>query len=189
MRTSYRATRDAREAAFAAALAAKPDYPPALLGEARIKAGARDLAGALALVDKALAKAPNSPRRGSSRGAPECAGQLDDGAWPPTARRSRSTPDYVPAHVALVTHAARATASSTKPRKALDAMKKVAPEHPQTLLPARPGSAYAQKNYPAAREAIQQQLRSVPDNLPGLLLAGAIDLQLQVLRPGRDEAR
>ncbi len=62
--------------------------------------------------------------------------------------------------------------------KQLDAMKLAAPGHPQTLfLQAR--IAYAQKNFTAANEAIQQQLKAFPDNLPGLLLGGAIDLKLK----------
>ena len=59
----------------------------------------------------------------------------------------------------------------------VDAMKKIAPKHPQTstwqaLL------AFREKNYVAAREAIQLQLRAMPDNLPGLVLNGNIEYHL-----------
>ena len=61
-----RQCRGRRAADFAAALAAQPGYPPALLGEARLKAAAGDLPGALALVEAALAKdRRRSPRAGS----------------------------------------------------------------------------------------------------------------------------
>jgi uncharacterized protein HemY len=40
------------------ALAAQPGYAPALLGEARLKAGRGDLPGAVALLDSALEKQP-----------------------------------------------------------------------------------------------------------------------------------
>ena len=49
---------DAGKAAFEAALAAQPDYAPAILGIAELKAADGDLPGALALIDAALAKTP-----------------------------------------------------------------------------------------------------------------------------------
>ena len=83
-----RRRRGARAAAFAAALAAQPGYPPALLGEARLKAAAGDLPGALALVETALAKSPTltegwqlkgdiAGRAGAGR---RCARRLSQGA-------------------------------------------------------------------------------------------------------------
>jgi tetratricopeptide (TPR) repeat protein len=60
----------------------------------------------------------------------------------------------------------------------LDAMKKALPRHSQTLY-LQASLAYAQKNYAAANEAIQLQLKAAPDNTPGLLLASAIDVQLK----------
>ena len=53
----------AGKAAFEAALAAQPDYPPAILGVARLKAAAGDLPGALASIEAALAKSPHVRRR------------------------------------------------------------------------------------------------------------------------------
>ena len=62
--------------------------------------------------------------------------------------------------------------------KQMVALRQAAPNHPRThylqaLL------AYRQKNFVAARQASQQQLRAVPDNIPGLLLAGAIAFELK----------
>ena len=38
--------------------------------------------------------------------------------------------------------------------------------------------AYRQKDFAAARDALQQQLRAAPGNLQGLLLSGAVDYEL-----------
>ena len=56
-------------------------------------------------------------------------------------------------------------------------MKKIAPKHPQTLY-LQALLAFREKNYVAAREAIQLQLRAAPDNLPGLVLDGSIEYHL-----------
>ncbi len=66
-------------------------------------------------------------------------------------------------------------------------MKKVAPRHPQTLY-LQAVLAYDRKDFAAARDAIQQQLRAAPDNLQGLLLAGAVDYELEVVRHRRIES-
>src|SRR6185369_9451568 len=49
---------DAAKAAFEDALVAFPDYGPALIGQARMKAGNRDFPGALALLASVLEKSP-----------------------------------------------------------------------------------------------------------------------------------
>ena len=46
------------QTAFDAAIGAVPGYGPAVIGQARIKAGKRDLPGALALLDSAVEKTP-----------------------------------------------------------------------------------------------------------------------------------
>ena len=75
---------------FAAALAARPDYPPALIGEARLKAAAGDLPGALALVEAALAKTPELTEGWQLKGDLANAQQAASARrLPPIARRSR----------------------------------------------------------------------------------------------------
>ncbi len=59
----------------------------------------------------------------------------------------------------------------------IDAMKKVAPKHPQTLY-LQALIALREKNYVAAREAIQLHLRAAPDSLAGLVLEGSIAYHL-----------
>jgi tetratricopeptide (TPR) repeat protein len=54
----YQNKLDMAQTAFAAALAADPDFTTALLGEARIKANVRDFAAALELAERAVGKAP-----------------------------------------------------------------------------------------------------------------------------------
>ncbi len=60
----------AAQAAFAAALAAQPDYPRAVLGEAGIKASAGELKAGLELVEKVLARAPDLSEGWKLKGMP-----------------------------------------------------------------------------------------------------------------------
>jgi putative PEP-CTERM system TPR-repeat lipoprotein len=167
---------DAARAGFSAARDAVPDYPPALLGEARLKALAGDLQGSMALVDSVLAKSPGLFQAWMVKG--DLAGsrlQLDD-AIAAYGKALELRADLLPAHLKIATM----QIEQGKIKEAtvhVEAMKKAAPKHPDTLY-VQALLAAREQNYGAAREAIQMQLKTAPDNLPGLMLDGFIEYQL-----------
>jgi cellulose synthase operon protein C len=168
---------DAAQAAFEAALAAFPDYGPAVIGLARIKAGNRDLTGALAMLASVLEKTPKLYEAWQLKGDILYA-QGNAKEWSEADRKALEIkPDYLPAHSSLI-FGLIAEGKLDEAGKQLEAMKKVAPNHPQTsYLDAQ--LSYRQKNFKAAQEAIQRHLTIVPDSAMGLQLAGAIEYALK----------
>jgi cellulose synthase operon protein C len=165
------------KAAFAAALAAQPDYAPAILGTAELKAAGGDLPGALASIDAALAKTPTFAEGWLFKGRLLMARSQRDEALHAFRKAVEAEPDFVPAHEALVTllmTEGKADEASTR----LDAMKNVAPRHPRTLF-LQALLAYHKKDFAAARDAVQLQLRAAPDDLQGRLLSGAVSYELK----------
>jgi len=168
---------EAANAAFAAALAAKPDYGRAMLGQAYAKAGARDLQGALALAEGAAAKDPKLVEARQLKGDLLLAQGEPDKAIAAYREAIGVKADYLPAHAAIVGQLA-AQGKLDDAAKELEAMQKVAPKHPQTLY-LKATLAYRKKDFTTAKEAIQGVLQVAPDYLPGLLLSGAIDYDLK----------
>jgi putative PEP-CTERM system TPR-repeat lipoprotein len=165
------------KAAFAAALAAQPDYAPAILGTAEMKAADGDLPGALASIDAALVKTPTFAEGWLFKGRLLMARSQRDEALDAFRKAVVAKPDFVPAHEALVTllmTEGKTDEASTQ----LDAMKKVAPRHPRTLF-LQAVLAYHKKDFAAARDAVQLQLRVAPDDLQGRLLSGAVSYELK----------
>ena len=118
--------------AFAAALAAQPDYSPALVGEARLKAAGGDLPGALALVETTLAKSPTLTEGWQIKGDLLVAqGQLD-AALAAYRKAVETKPDQLLAHYMIVTLLMQ-HGKTEEAGKDFAAMQKVAPKHPQTL--------------------------------------------------------
>ncbi len=167
---------DAALAAFAAAKAAVPGYPPALLGEARLKVGHGDVPGATALVEAAIARSPNFVDAWQLKGDLLAAQGRTDDALAAYRKALQIRPTYLAAHgqiVYLLIHKRR----NAEAAKQLEAMTKIAPKHPYTYY-FTALVALADKRYRDAREAIQLQLRAWPDNVPGLVLEARIDSQL-----------
>lgn len=161
--------------AYNAALAAYPDHGPALIGQARLKAANNDLPGALSLIDSALAKSPKLHE------AMQLKGQLlafsGDAAGSMASYRQalEVKPDYLPAHEAIILRLL-ADNKTDEAAKQLDALKKIAPNHPRTAY-LRAGVAYQQKNIQAAKDAILQHLKTMPNSPLGLQLAGLIEYE------------
>lgn len=170
--------RDAASTAFAAALAEKSGYPPALLGQARLKARTREqLPEALAIVETALASAPKLTEAWQFKGDILAAQGQSDPALAAYRSAVEVKPDFLPAHSQIVVQYSQ-QGKVDEAAKQLETMKKVAPKHPNTLY-LQALLAYQKKDFAAAREAIQQELRLTPDYLPGLLLAGVIEIELK----------
>ena len=62
--------------------------------------------------------------------------------------------------------------------KQVEVMKRIAPKHADTLY-LEALLAYQAGNFSGARERIEQHLRTAPDSLLGLMLAGAIEMELK----------
>ena len=166
----------AREA-FAAALAADPKYVPALRGEARLAASSRDLKQAAEKVDAALAIAPSDWQSLELKADLLTATNQREQALAAYRKTTEARPDAVRAHAAIVSLLV-GQKKIDEAAKQVAEMKRVAPAHPETQY-LQAWLAYIQKDYAAARTAIQQHLSKGPENPRGLLLAGAIEYELQ----------
>ena len=164
------------KAAIEAALAAQPDYAPAILGEARLKAASGDLDGAIASIDAALARNPKFVDGWLFKAELENARKAPDAAVAAYRKALEAEPKSLAAHSGIVRTLfgqGKADEAATQ----LATMKQLAPRHQETLfLDAM--LAYNRKDFTAAAAALQQQLSIVPDNLPGLTLSGAVNYQL-----------
>jgi putative PEP-CTERM system TPR-repeat lipoprotein len=176
---AYLAERKPEQAgvSLSAALTAKPEYVPAHLGQARISASAGNLPEASTAVDRALAIAPNNPDALQFKGDILLAQRQPEPALAVYRKAVGAKPGFLAGHTAIVSLLVQQRKVEDA-AKQLEAMKQAAPQHPQTLY-LQALIAYLQKDMPTAREAILQQLRAVPDDLRGLLLAGAIELELK----------
>lgn len=168
---------DQAEAAYAASLAAEPGNPPALIGEARMKAGRGDLPGAVALLDRALEKSPGLHDAWQIKGDLLSAQGDAAGAMLAYRKALEIKPDYLAAHAAIIRQLL-AEGKIDDAGAQLASMKQIAANHPQTHYLAAM-LAYQKKEYAAARDAILLMLRAVPDNPLGLQLAGLIEYELK----------
>ena len=161
---------------FAYALAQKPDYPPALVGLARVTAIEGNLPNALAMVETALEKAPALPDAWQLKGDVLSAQGQTEFANVSYRKVLQIKPDYLPAHSALVLlfmQQGKFAAAASE----LEGLQKIAPKHPQTLY-LQALLAFQQKDLVAARDAIQKELARVPDDVAGSILAARINNQL-----------
>ncbi len=168
---------DKAEAAYAASLAAEPGNAPALIGEARLKAGRGDLPGAVALLDSALEKSPRLNDAWQIKGDLLSAQGDAGGAMLAYRKALEIKPDYLAAHAAIIRQLL-AEGKIDEAGAQLASMKQVAANHPQTHYLAAM-LAYQKKEYAAARDSILLMLRAVPDNPLGLQLAGLIEYELK----------
>ena len=78
-----------------------------------------------------------------------------------------SKPDYLPAHASLISRWIEA-GKLEEASKQFEAMKKIAPSHPQTTY-VQAELLFREKKFKEAREAIQQHLKAMPDSISGLV--------------------
>jgi putative PEP-CTERM system TPR-repeat lipoprotein len=172
---------------YSAALSAKPGYAPAQLGLARLSASSGDIAGAMALVDSALHTDPKLTEGWQFKG--EIAGSQGraDDALAAFRKALESNDRFLPAHVAITTILLQQDKIEDA-KKQVEALKKVAPQHPQTYY-LTAAIALHEMQYPQARDAIQEYLKFFPDNVPGRLLSARINYQLGNLTQAEAELR
>ncbi len=167
---------EASKAALAAALAARPDHAPALIVVARGKAADRDISGSLATVDRVLEKASANYEALVLKGSLLALTGDHDGAIQLYRKALQARPNFIPAHSAIISTLMQKGAVEEAAQQ-LDALKKVAPNHPQTIY-LQGQLAYQRKEYRTVRDLAQQLLKSAPNNPAALQLAGAAEYQL-----------
>lgn len=169
--------REEAKALLADALSAQPDYVPALLADARVSAATQDFVAARSKIDALLAKHPANAEALFLKGNLLSIDGDTTGALAQYSKAIEAKPNFLPAYSASIASLLK----SNKPEEAtkqLDALKKIAPKHPQTFfLDAQ--LSYQRKDYKAARESAQQLLRATPNNPNALQIAGATEYQLR----------
>ena len=172
--------REKTVAAVAAALQAKPDFPPALVLQARIQAGQRQFDEAIALVDRALQLDPRLYGAWHLKGEILASFKRDEKGAAEAFRKALSIePAYIAPHLALIN--ARVIARDMPGAEAQAAeLRKLLPKHPQTIY-VDAQLAFAARNFQKARDLTQILLRANPENAPVQQLAGAVEAQLGAL--------
>ncbi len=168
---------DAAQAAFSEALSAVPNFGPAVFGQARIKAANRDFDAARTLLDSVLEKNPAFIEALQFKGDILAVQGKSDESGEAYRKILETKPDYLPAHASLIARHLE-SGKLDEAGKQFEAMKKIAPSHPQTTY-VQAELLFREKKFKEAREAIQQHLKSLPESLQGLQLAGAIEYEFQ----------
>ncbi len=177
---------DASKAALSAALAAKPDYIPALLVSARVKATTdKDVPGALAIVDGILARDANAYEAWKLRGDIMVGERSPDEAVAAYRKAIAQKPRFLSAHVSLINTLLRANRLDDA-KAALGELRKIAGGAPQTqFLGAQ--LAYQSKDFKGARDALQQYHKGIRPTPISLQLSGATEYQLGAYSQAQDD--
>lgn len=164
--------------ALTRALQANAQHAPALLLQARMKAGENDVDGAIKVLDDVLAREPGSDRAATLKGELLWRAKRDEaGALAALRAAVAAAPAAVGAHVALISiHSELGRLPDAKAQ--FQALKKAAPHHPDTLF-LEGQFALQEDNAQAARDVASRLLRAMPDNPRVLMLAGAADFRLR----------
>ncbi|MBL8344520.1 MAG: PEP-CTERM system TPR-repeat protein PrsT [Rubrivivax sp.] len=169
---------DKAKESLARALRANPQFAPALILQARLKAGESDLEGALKILDDVLAREAGNERAGTLKGDLLWRGKRDEvGALAALRKVIAAAPAAVGAHVALIgIHAELGRTAEAKTQ--FQALKKAAPNHPDTLY-IEGQIALQEGNAQAARDIATRMLKAMPDHPRVQMLAGAADFRLR----------
>jgi len=174
---SIKGDKDGAFAANAKSLAAKADYVPALITQARLLAGTGDLPKALTIVEFVLQKLPNSGEAWKLKGdilAEQGAHGLDVEAY---RKALLLQPKPIATHSSLIGALMR-DGKLAEAEKALGDLRAIAPKNPQTNYRAAQ-LAMLKGDFLKARDLSQQLLSVVPDNPAVLFQAGYIAFELQ----------
>jgi putative PEP-CTERM system TPR-repeat lipoprotein len=167
-------TRDADGArkAVSQALGFQPGFAPALLLQARLHAAAGEFDPALALLADVLAKDPGNERAGVFEGDILWHGKRDPDAAMQSFRKVLAAhADSQAAHSSVI-ELLFEQKKLDEARQQFALLKKVAPNHPETLF-IEAQIAFADKNYKSARELLDRVFKVAPENVRALELAGA----------------
>lgn len=168
------------DAAVSAALAAVPNFGPALLVQARGKAAQREFDASMALVDKILASTPRDHEALSLQGDIYLYGKGNATEAIASYRKAlEAKPDFADGHVRVITTLLR-DGKNADAEKQLEVLKKLYPNAFQTRY-FDAVAAFQRKDFKRARELAQQLVKLAPDNTMSLQLAGAVELQFNSL--------
>ena len=164
-------------AALDTALAAEPANVNALIAQARRKVEAKDMAGATVAIDELVAKFPQNPEAWKLKGDFVVFAKADLDAGLAAYRKALEVkPDFLQGHVGVLNILLQ-QGKMDESKAQIEALKKVAPNHPQTKY-FEAQYAYQNKDFKGARDLIQQLLKIAPENTKTLQLAGAVEFQL-----------
>lgn len=161
----------------ARALQLQPMFTPALLLQAQLKVVDKDTGSALLLLDEVLKREPGNARAGVMKG--EILALRGDSAGALAAFRQvlQAEPNAVQAHLGVI-QLLTAQNQPDAARLQLAELKKVAPNHPDTLyLDAI--ELFRSGKLTEARDITARMLKGLPDNVRVLALAGAIEYRLR----------
>lgn len=162
-------------AALDDALKLAPDNIDARILQTRMLAARRDIDGAMQAAAKLVQDAPGRPDVWQLMGDLRWSAKSDaDGAIEAYRKALAIRPDLLPSRVGVM-NILLAKQDLAAFQTELDALKKLAPEHPQTkYYEAR--LAYLQRDYDTAGSLAQQLLGKAPNDVQVLQLAGAVNL-------------
>ena len=164
------------EASIVAALAAVPEYGPAMLLRARLLAGKGQHAEAAKVVDGILARNASDHEAWQLRGELYRFGGQSGPAEEAFRKALTLEKGFIPAHQSLV---AIQLLKSDIPgaRLQADKLRAIAPLHPSTAY-VDANVAFAAGDMPRARTLVQRLLLVAPDQVGVLMLAGAVESRM-----------
>ncbi len=174
--TAHMLSNDAAKAddRLRAALQAQPGYAPAVTLQARIKAADGDIPGALAQADSVLGAEPGNVGAGLLKAEILRSAKGDlPGALQVYRQVLAAHPESVAAHSGVLGVLLRQNLKD-EAKTQLSALQQVAPQHPETLFYAA-HLAFADGDYKQSRDITDRLLKGLPDNVPVLELAGAVE--------------
>lgn len=168
------------EAAIKSALAAQPDYAPALVHRARLLAAAGEVHLAEKIVDDLLARDSKNQEGWQFKGELLAAAQKDSQAAENAFQHALALDKkFLPALAGLIS--LRLQAQDLKGAKAkADELRALLPGHPQSVF-IDAYIAAQENNLALAREKVQAVLKLMPDDLRVLQFAGAVEGELGAL--------
>ena len=178
--TAYAVQNDTEKArtAIQEALRAKPGYAPALIVSARLTAVSGDVDGAVALLNQVLTAEPTHERAGVLKGELLLVGKRDADAAMAAYRQVLSAHPKSVAARAAVMNILLGQQKLAEGKAEFELLKAAAPNHPETMY-FEAQFAFNDKDYKKTREISEQVLKSFPNNVRVLELAGAAEFRMK----------
>ena len=167
-------------AALNAALASNPEYSPALLASARLKASARDFNGAIAVTEGVLSREPGNAQAWKLKGDLLLATKSEPNDALAAYRRALQADAKFAAAYGAILSVLMQNGKLEEASEQLQELKKFAAKQPQTMF-FEAQLAFQKKDFKRARELAQQLVQMIPNNPRTLQLAGAVEFQLGAL--------
>jgi putative PEP-CTERM system TPR-repeat lipoprotein len=176
--TAYAIQRDAARALELSnkALQSVPGFAPAVVLQAQLKASEGEIDAALLLLDDVITKQPQDLRANLLKADLLWQGkrQIDE-ALEVFRKAVAAHPTSVAAHLGVV-NVLFAKDQLEPAKAAVEALKKVAPQHPDTMFQSA-RLAFKEQRYAQTVEILAPVLKALPNNVPALELAGAAEFR------------